>query len=180
MNGVLRKRTIRRVLARLRDERGANLVEFALSLMMLITIMLGIMGFAIAMYSYHFVTYAAQEGARYAIVRGHAWAGSGACQPSTPTNFTIKYGCVAQQADVENYVKSIATPMIDQTKIVVTTTWPGTTPNCSKNCAVACPDLNDQGCMVQVNVSYSFNSFMPLLPKNTLTFAGASKKVIQE
>jgi len=167
------------VLTKLPDENGSQLVEFALALLVLLTMMFGIMYFSLAMYSYHFVTYAAQEGARFAIVRGNAWQGKGSCSTSAPPNFSMKYACVAQSSDVQNYVKSIATPLINSSQITVTTTWPGSTPTCTKNCGI-CATANSQGCQVKVNVSYDFGYAVPLVRSRTLTFAGSSSKTIQE
>lgn len=168
---------IRRMRNRLQDETGSQLVEFAISLLLLLTLVFGVLSTSLAMYSYHFVTYAAQEGARYAIVRGAHWKTS--CGTSAPPSFTMNYGCIAAQSDVQNYVKSIATPAISQSNVTVTAVWPGTTPNCSSGCA-ACATTNKQGCMVRVKVSYLFVPFMPFVPKNSISFSGTSVKVIQE
>lgn len=168
----------------LRNEDGSELVEFALSALVLFTLMFGIMDFCRAAYSYHFTTYAAQEGARFAIVRGYDWSGNGKCNTSAPPSFTLPYRCEANQADVQNYVRSIALPMIDTSNVNVAATWPGTTPDClaskSSTCS-ACTHVDQQGCMVNVTVSYTFNFFMPFLPKASgLTFSGTSSKAIQE
>ena len=53
-----------------RMERGSTLVEFALVLIVLMVMMFGIIDFARALYTYHFVANVAREGTRYAIVRG--------------------------------------------------------------------------------------------------------------
>ena len=169
----------RNIARRLDDERGSQLVEFAVSLLALLTMMFGIMYFSLAMYSYHFVTYAAQEGARFAIVRGNAWQGNGNCATSAPPSFTVKFACVAQTSDVQNYVKSIATPLINSSQITVTTTWPGTSPSCTKNCST-CATTNNQGCLVKVDVSYAFGYAVPLIKSRTLTFMASSSKTIQE
>lgn len=169
----------RNAIIKLRDESGSQLVEFALALLVLATMMFGIIYFSLAMYSYHFVTYAAQEGARFAIVRGNAWQGKGNCSTSAPPSFSMKYACVAQSSDVQNYIKSIATPLINPSQITVTTTWPGTTPSCTKNCSI-CTTANSQGCQVKVDVSYAFGYAVPVVKTRTLTFAGSSSKTIQE
>lgn len=164
----------------LRNETGAELVEFSLSIMVLLTLLFGIMDICRAAYSYSFTTYAAQEGARFAIVRGYHWHGSGPCNTSAPPNFTMPYGCEASQSDVQNYVKSIALPLVYTNSLTVTPTWPGTTPDCSSKCT-ACTNKDSQGCYVSVTVSYNFNFFMPFLPSSSaLTLAGTSVKSIQE
>ena len=63
-----RFRTKGRVLRR--DESGSALVEFALSAVLLIIMLFGIIEFGFALYSYQFVNEVAREMSRYAIVRG--------------------------------------------------------------------------------------------------------------
>ncbi len=161
----------------LRDECGSELVEFAISAMVLFTILFGIIELSLSMYAYHFVTSAAQAGARYAIVRGADW--SLACSTSAPPKFTVSYSCNAAASDVSNYVQSLATAGIDPSKITVTTTWPGTTPDCTKNCT-ACTTANSQGCIVKVNVSYAFGLVYKIIPGAAMLFSGTSQKVIQQ
>lgn len=175
MTGTITLRNIRRLF---REEHGSQLVEFAVSILALLAVLFGIMDFSRAMYSYHFMSYAAQEGARYAIVHGASWSSS--CNTSAPPNFTMSYGCKASSGDVQNYVKSLVLPLIDASSITVNTSWPGTTPGCTSSCS-ACSPTNSKGCYVQVKTSYTFNFIMPFLPKSSgLSFSATSEKVIQE
>jgi len=57
---------IRKALRRRNQERGANLVEFALVLFILALLMMGVVDFGRAFYSYIAITNAAREGARRA------------------------------------------------------------------------------------------------------------------
>jgi len=63
--------------------------------------------------------------------------------------------------------------------IAVTTNWPGTTPDCTSGCT-ACSATNSQGCMVSVQVSYTFDFSLGFLPKSALTLTGSSERVVQE
>ncbi len=72
-----------------------------------------------------------------------------------------------------------ATPGIDTNSVSVTTTWPGTTPDCTKNCGICAP-ANSQGCLVKVQVSYHFSFILPFLLQSALNFSGTSEKTIQE
>lgn len=164
------------LLRRLRDDAGAQLVEFALSIVVLIMFMFGVFAFCLAMYSYHFVSYVAQEGARFAMVRGADWKTS--CTTSAPPNFSVPYSCKVASADVQNYVRSLAMPAIDPSKVSVTTTWPGTTPGCTSNCSV-CSTAASSGCYVKVKVSYPFLFNVPFARQSTYNFSGTSQKVIQ-
>ena len=85
--------------------RGSTLVEFAATCLVFLTLMFSIIDFSIALYTYDFVGYAAQEAVRYAIVRG---AKSG--QPATAT-------------DVTNYVKSFVLGTLNTKVLTVNTTW---------------------------------------------------------
>src|SRR6202011_3533565 len=71
-----------------RSEEGSAIMETAMSSLILLTFMFGVMEAAFALYSYHFISEAAREGARYAIVRGST-VGSACTAPSPPT-------CIAQ------------------------------------------------------------------------------------
>lgn len=76
---------------RFRSERGQTLVEFALGLVVLVITLIGTAEFGVAIFRYNLVSDLAQEGARWAMVRG---SGSGSMQASI--------------ADVQNYVQSRA------------------------------------------------------------------------
>lgn len=173
-----RKSIIRRLLALVSKEHGAELPEFAIAASLFFMSMLGVVGFAKAVYCYHFVTWAAQEGARYAIVHGNTYS-STACSSSAPPSFTMKYACQASSGDVQNYVKSLTTGGILISSVAATTTWPGTTPDCSSACS-NCTTTNSTGCLVKVVVTYTFDFGMPYLPHSDLSITGTSEKVIQD
>ncbi len=85
-----------------RDERGAELIEFGLISILVLTLMFGIMEFGRGIWIYGTVAHLAREGARWSLVRG-----SESPRTTTPT-------------EVETYVNSIAAGM---TGLTVTTTW---------------------------------------------------------
>ncbi len=85
-----------------RDERGAELIEFGLISILVLTLMFGIMEFGRGIWIYGTVAHLAREGARWSLVRG-----SESPRTTTPT-------------EVEIYVNSIAAGM---TGLTVTTTW---------------------------------------------------------
>ena len=87
--------SVGRWLARGRAEDGAQLVEFALVLPLLLLVMLGIAEFGFIFQRYEVVTNAAREGARLAVLPGYADADvqarvaaylSSGRVPATPTN----------------------------------------------------------------------------------------------
>jgi Flp pilus assembly protein TadG len=87
-----------------KDERGMEMVEFALVVLLLFFVLFSIMEFSRAIWVYGTVAHAAREGARFAIVRG-----SESPSPATTTQ-------------VRNHVRSMANGL----PVTVTTTW---TPN---------------------------------------------------
>jgi Flp pilus assembly protein TadG len=145
----------------LRDEDGSELVEFALSVSLLLMVMIGIMGFSLAVYAQHFVALAAQSGTRYASVRGASWPS--ACTSATATS------CITNAAMVQSYVQSIAPGGVTNSKLIVQTTWPATTP-AGGACFIVAGNSNSPGCMVKVTVKYPFSFLLPFLPTNVMNF----------
>jgi Flp pilus assembly protein TadG len=172
------------------SEQGSELVEFALAITILLTLMFGIMDFSRAMYAYHFLSNAAREASRYASVRGSTFAT--ACTNPPP----VAYACEAATADLTAYVQSIAapgmyvsggtanascaTPSVGQ--LNVCTTWPGTAPS---GAAGACDTANGNdspGCLVVVKVLYTYGFTLPFVSKNVsnITMTSTSETVIQQ
>ena len=168
----------RKLMRLVRREHGSEVVEFALASMLLFSAIIATIEFGLAMYAYHYVSNAAQQGARYAMVRGAHWSSS--CSTSAPPAFTQKYGCKANSTDVQNYVASNLGPGLSASNVTTATTWPGTTPDCSSACSACSSSTQNQGCMVKVQVSYTFN-FLPLrfLPQS-MALTSTAEKVIQE
>jgi Flp pilus assembly protein TadG len=138
-------------------ERGSALVEFALVSTATLTLMLGIVDFGRALYTYHLVANAARSGTRYAMVRGST------CTVS---------GCPATTDTIQTYVRGLA-PGIDPNSLAVTTTWTS---------AGGCSDPANQGpgCIVAVQTSYPFRFIIPLLPDFTMTMSSTSQMVISQ
>jgi Flp pilus assembly protein TadG len=164
-----------------RDERGSSLVEFAMTALLLIVLVSGVLQWMLAMYAYHFTSYAAQQGARFAAVRGYSWSKSKTtnCSTSAPPSFTMPYECTASATDIQNYVQNLATGGINASNVTINTTssyvWPGETPdNTTTGCTT---NANSQGCMVKVTVSYTF-TFLPIIKSPSLTMTATSENVI--
>ncbi len=175
-----KKVDMRKRLRLLREERGTALVEFAMTAWLLILLLFGVFQWMFAMYAYHFTTYAAQQGTRFAMVRGNTWSKniSTNCSTSAPPNFTMVYDCTASITDIQNYVQSLATTGINASNVTINTTssyvWPGKTPD---NTTTGCSTANSQGCLVKVTVSYTFN-FLPSMPMTAVNMSATSEKVI--
>lgn len=165
-----------------REERGSNMVEFAVVATLLFLLLTSVIDCSLAFYSYHFVSSAAEEATRYAAVRGADWSSS--CSTSAPPNFSPGYDCTASATDIQNYVQSLAPPGINASSISIKTdssfVWPGTTPDCTTGPCTACStNSNSQGCFVRVQVTYPFQFTLPLLPQSTVSLVATSEKVIQ-
>ena len=149
-----------RTFSRRQDEAGAEIIEFALVMMAFSLVFFGVMAFGQALYAYHYVSDAARDGARFAIVRGSACT-------------TWATACPAANSDVRNYVVSITPPGINTSAshLTVTTTWPG-------NGAGTCTINNSPGCPVKVQVQYKFT--FPLVLPSAVTMTSASQMVISQ
>lgn len=172
---------MRKLLNLAREERGSSLVEFAMTGWILMLLIVGVFQCMIAMYAYHFTTYAAQAGTRFAMVRGHTWSSQGiteGCGTSAPPSFQMKYNCEASSTDIQNYVQSLATPGILPSNVSINTTssyvWPGKTPD---GVTSTCSTVNSQGCLVKVTVNYTFN-FVPYMPMTALSLTSTSETSI--
>lgn len=158
--------------SRLKTEKGGTLVEFAIVVILLLTMFFGIAGFGHALYAYHFVSNVAREATRWAIVNGSTCADDSSCTaPATPT-------------DIDTFVKNRAPEGIDPSKIstVVTFNPPGS------NGPVVClgsagpPPVaqvqNAPGCTVEVTVNYNFNFIFPFIRSTPLPMSSTSEMVI--
>ena len=150
----------------MRQQRGNTLTEFALILPFMLAGIFGVIEFGRALYTYHFVSYAAREASRWASVRGEQ-----SC---------IRYGSVkcAKPSDVADYVSSITPPGIDKdpARLLVDTAWvapPGRGNNCAKF-------RNNPGCSVQVAVTYNFKFILPFMPSSTYAMKSTSEMVISQ
>jgi Flp pilus assembly protein TadG len=157
-----------------RQQHGTALVETAISTVAMLALLFGIIDFSRAMYTWAFVSWAAQSGSRYVIVRGNRWSG-------TTCSTTTTQDCDATSANVQSYVQSLALPGITGSSVSANTTWLGTAPDSSTDGGTACATTaNSRGCFVKVSVSYTFNFITPFLPASGITFTGTSEQVMQE
>lgn len=152
-----------RFLKRASADQGSSLVEMALVSVILFTMLFGLIEICLALYSYHFISEAAREGTRYAIVRGSA------CQfPSA---------CPAAKTDIQNYVQGLGFPGINPSSMTVTTTW---SPYPAGGTCTPSASCNNPGNMVQVQVQYKFPLSIPFIPSSTLNMTSTSEMIISQ
>jgi Flp pilus assembly protein TadG len=154
----------------LQEERGDTLVEMALSLVLVLATMFGIIQFSEALYACGFVSWAAQQGTRYAVVRGSTWSGN-SCTSTTTLN------CDATAANITSYVQGLTPPGITAGSLTVNATWPGYN---VYQATSGCGTTNSPGCVVQLQVSYQFTLNLPFVPSSQFTFSSTSEQAIQE
>ena len=151
-------------------------MEFALIVLLLMTMMLGIIDFCRAAYAYHFVSNAAREATRYAAVRGFTCNTDSSCSQATPRHRS----CDSDRHSRSDYVTGIhaSSAGFDQghndAELASAGKWPGQLQD---------SDENDPGCTVQVTVSYSFSFIFPLVYKpfsstGTITLSSNSEMII--
>ena len=137
-------------------ERGSTLAEFAVVLTASMILIVGIIDFGRALYTYHLVSNAARIATRYASVRGTSCSSA---------------GCPATSASIQTYVRGLA-PELNQGQITVTTTW-------SSSSACAGSPYQSAGCYVSVQVSYPYQfAAAALMPSFTMTMRSTSKLII--
>jgi Flp pilus assembly protein TadG len=149
-----------------RDERGSTLVEMALSISVLVSVVVGIMALSLALYSYFYISDAAREATRYAIVRGNDQTGD--CTSPGLAN------CIAQIADIQDYVRSLGFPGIASGNLNVATTWltsTGAACGATDSCKAA-------GNLVKSTVTYTYGLVIPFLSTRTLTMTSKSQMVV--
>jgi Flp pilus assembly protein TadG len=153
-----------RLMSLISEEDGTELVEFAVVSTVFFAFLFGIIGFSLAMYSANFVAIAAQQGTRYAMVRGSDWTGSCASVSS--------YGCQATTANVQNYILAKAPGGLNLSASNITVTWLTKAADGS-----SCKQYS-QGCQVEVAVSIPFQLHIPLL-NTSIPFSSTSIETIQ-
>jgi Flp pilus assembly protein TadG len=145
------------------------MVETALMISVLLVMLLGIIGFGHALYTYHFVSNTAREAARWASVRGSA------CLQDTP----IVSDCPAKVAEIKTYVQNLATGIGLNPSSVTVKSRAFASP--SAVYAPKCPSAPPAppGCVVEVQVRYRYQFLVPLLPA-AFTMQSTSQMVVSQ
>ncbi|MGO8720235.1 MAG: TadE/TadG family type IV pilus assembly protein [Acidobacteriaceae bacterium] len=147
-----------------RGEQGAAMVEMALSMVILVTIIFGVMEGCLALYSYHFVSDAAREGSRFAIVRGSACQAPG-------------YECNATAGQIQTYVQNLGFPGINPSNMTVTTAWSAYPAGGTCSPSATC---NNPGNLVTVTVKYNFPLSIPFIKSSVISMGSTSAMVISQ
>ena len=155
-----------RPLSRRRGARGQALFEVLVSMIVFITMLLAVIQMGLAAYSYHYISEAAREGARWAMVRGSA------C-----TSFSS--ACPATAAQIQSYVTGLGYPGINAaaSAMTVTASWCGPASSTPPACSTG---TNAPGQIVRVAIQYKFPVGIPFVPASTITMNAMSQMVISQ
>ena len=130
------------------NDEGSSLVEFAVSIPVLLTFFFGLIQVCIATYTRGAISECAREGTRYAMVHGSS------CQTASNSS------CTQTASNINTYAASSAWPNIGGGSLIVNTTY---------------PDGNENpGSRVQVKVTYAFPFRIPMIPASTLGMTSTS------
>ena len=137
-----------------RSDRGETLIEFALAATVFFMMLLGTAQLGFAVWNYNTLASLAQDGARWAAVRGSA------CSCTQATNN------LSGPDSVQEYVRGRSLGM-SSTALTVTATWPdgGSPPNAP-------------GKTVQVRVDYTFPLLTAIVRTGTLPLHGIAQMKI--
>lgn len=146
-----------------RNEEGSSIVEMAIASSIVLAVLIGVFQASLMLYTYHFLSYAARDGARYAMVRG-----SGSCLTAGVSTSNIA-GCNDKTGSgVVGHVESLAFPGINWvtqcTTPCVSVTWPN--------------GSNAPGNPVKVQVSYPYTLYVPWVKPINLTLKSTSQMII--
>ena len=150
----------------LRGEQGIAAIEVALTASVLFTTLIGLMKICMAIYTFHFVSEAAREGTRYAIVRG-----------SKCTSFTTACPANTDGSDVSTYVKGLGYAGISSAAMTVTTTYAAYPAGKVCTPSTACNNPSDA---VTVHVQYAFPLSIPFMTNRTYTMNSTSTMIISQ
>ncbi|MGB6974091.1 MAG: TadE family protein [Terracidiphilus sp.] len=166
---------------------GAALVETALSLSVMLTVMVGIMQVCLVMYSSVFVNEAAREAARYASVRG-----SDSCT-DLATFPNCDLGPTTAGNPLQTYARGLGYPLPSPSNLTVTATWwyltqdsngySQWTASCTTLNEPSAPTGNGQPCnqsgnMVTVRVRYSMPMNIPFWANANVNLTSTSSMLI--
>ena len=146
-----------------RSETGQGSVEFALTIVFIMLLLVGFIELVMMLHTYNVIGDAAKEGLRYAIVHGAAnTAGSGPTCPCSAIDGAAGTGVVKTYAQYSLH---------DTTAMTVTADYnPG-----NNNGAAAC---NKSPCLVRVTVSYPYQPFFGLGWPTVTVKAAAQGRIV--
>ena len=172
---------LRALRRRARDNRGSALVEAALTMIPLFMLFFSVVEISMAVYNFHYISNAAHEAARYAIVRGSSW-GTACDSNGTSGSGYASSQCTASTDDIAQYVANRGFPGVNISASDVCVQYFGTMPTSpSTSCTTSTGTLSNQpGDIVQVRVRVPYQFTIPALPTYTWYMGATSQMVIAQ
>jgi Flp pilus assembly protein TadG len=130
-------------------------------------------------YSFHFVSNAAHEATRYAIVRGSSWTTDCDANGSAGSGWGSSQ-CVASPSDIANYVAGMNFPGINVVASNVCVEYFSAVPASKSGTCSANSSPNSPGDLVQVTINYPFTFAVPLLSGYTVSLSSTSQMTIAQ
>jgi Flp pilus assembly protein TadG len=155
------------------EELGAALIEFALSISILMTLLIGCMEACLAFYSYHAANEYARLAARYAEVHGSTCL----LADGTTSCYMGDNNADGTNTTLTNYLKNAGLLGVSTSNITVKPTFtyvPG------RSACLNQPNCNGAGDQVTVTVTYLFPYRIPILPARTLNMVSTSTMTISQ
>jgi hypothetical protein len=154
-------------MAKKRDQQGQALVEFALTILFIVLLFVGMLEIILLMYAYNTLADAAKEGVRYAIVHG---TGNTQCSgPGLPLGSPPVTCPDLSGANVQTVVTNFAGLSMQSGSTVVVDYNPN-----NANGALC----NIPGCMVRVSVSKTYQPLFGLGWPSVTLYAAANGRIM--
>lgn len=142
----------------LKSEDGQATVEFALTIVFVMFLIVGIIEMSMLLYTYSVVADAAKEGVRYAVVHGNHNSSPSGPGSTSAIDGTVGTGVVKTYAQFSFH---------DTSTMTVTVTYPDT----------ASPPANQSPNRVQVKVTYPYQPFFGLAWPTVNVYANAEGRI---
>lgn len=164
-----------RVRAVKREEAGQALVEFALTIMLVFLLFVGMLEMILLMYAYNTLGNAAKEGVRYAIVHGTGSStvngGDGCSGPGLPSATPPVTCSTSPYPNVRQQVVNFAA--LSMQSVVAGDVTVDYNPNSANG--IAC---NKPGCLVRVTVQKIYRPFFGLGWPTVTLYAAADGRIM--
>lgn len=160
---------VARIWREVRRVEGASLIEIALSSVVLLALVIGMIQLSIALYASHATADIARQATRWAMVRG-----STSC-----TNTPTLSECDATSAQIQTYAAGVG--YLNLTTSDVNVSWASASGNAPRTWSACNGSVcNAPGNQVVVTVSYPFPLGIPFVKKNSLNISSTSAVVISQ
>jgi Flp pilus assembly protein TadG len=163
-SGMHCHRKLRTLVTVVEQQNGQTLIEFAISLGVLLTAIFTLIELCLVFYTWSTISECAREGTRYAIVRGSTCITAGTSGAGA--------SCTATASSINTYVSSLGYPNAGGGTMTVDTTYS------SDGATFTTTGNNSPNNMVRVQITYHFPIKLPLVPKNALTLKAQSQMTI--